>query len=151
MRSPLECALTLKKLRRQTNQVSPATPTIVFRKNFDAGVDAILEPWGYSRVFEGPRPGEMHQAIGYSVVPNEDIFAIKERNSEYLSSGPGFHLAFSAPSRDSIDMWHKRGIEMGAKDKGAPKIWSDFSPNHYAGYLTNLDGWQIEAVFKTIQ
>ena len=48
-------------------------------------------------------------------------------------------------------MWHKRGIEMGAKDKGAPKIWTDFGPNYYAAYLTDLDGWQIEAVFKTIQ
>jgi len=46
---------------------------------------------------------------------------------------------------------HKRGIEMGAKDKGAPKIWTDFGPNYYAAYLTDLDGWQIEAVFKTSQ
>ena len=111
--------------------------------------DAILEPLGYSRVFEDLRPGEMHQAIGYGVVPDEDIFAIKERSSEYLSPGPGFHLAFSAPSRESIDMWHKRGIEMGAKDKGAPKIWTDFGPNYYAAYLNDLDGWQIEAVFNT--
>ena len=93
----------------------------------------------------------MSQAIGFGVVPDEDFFAIKERSSEYLSPGPGFHLAFSAPSRESIDMWHKRGIEMGAKDKGAPKIWTDFGPNYYAAYLTDLDGWQIEAVFKTIQ
>ena len=92
----------------------------------------------------------MHQAIGYGVVADEDIFAIKERSSEYLSPGPGFHLALSAPSRESIDMWHKRGIEMGTKAKGAPKVWTDFGPNYYAAYLTDLDGWQIEAVFKTI-
>jgi len=40
---------------------------------------------------------------------------------------------------------------MGAKDKGAPIVWTDFGPNYYAAYLTDLDGWQIEAVFKTIQ
>lgn len=73
------------------------------------------------------------------------------RSSEYLSPGSGFHLAFSAPSRESIDVWHKQGIEMGAKDKGAPKIWTDFGPNYYVAHLTNLDGWQIGAVFKTIQ
>jgi len=113
--------------------------------------DAILEPLGYSRVFEDLRPGEMRQAIGYGAALDEDIFAIKERSSEYLSPGPGFHLAFSAPSKESIDKWHKRGIEMGAKDKGAPKIWTDFGPNYYAAYLTDLHGWQIEAVFKTSQ
>jgi len=84
--------------------------------------DAILEPLGYSRVFEDLRPGERHQAIGYGVVPDEHIYVIEERSSEFLSPGPGFHLAFSAPSRELIDMWHKRGIEMGEKDKGAPKI-----------------------------
>ena len=46
-------------------------------------------------------------------------------------------------------MWHKRGIEMGAIDKGGPKIWTDFGPNYYAAYLTDPDGWQLEAVFKT--
>ena len=68
--------------------------------------DAILEPLGYTRVFEDLRPGERHQAIGYGVVPIEDIFTIKERNSEFLSPGPGFHIAFSAPSREAIKVWH---------------------------------------------
>ncbi|MFZ9342956.1 MAG: VOC family protein [Actinobacteria bacterium] len=111
--------------------------------------DAILQPLGYVRAFEDLRPGERHQAIGYGVAPNEDIFTIKERNSEFLAPGPGFHLAFSAPSCEAIGMWHKRGIEMGAIDKGGPKIWTDFGPNYYAAYLTDPDGWQLEAVLKT--
>ncbi len=65
--------------------------------------DAILEPLGYTRVFGDLRPGERHQAIGYGVAPNEDIFTIKERNSEFLSPGPGFHIAFSAPSCEAIE------------------------------------------------
>ncbi len=56
--------------------------------------DAILEPLGYTRVFEDLRPGERHQAIGYGVVPSEDIFTIKKRNSEFLSPG----LVFILPS-----------------------------------------------------
>ena len=53
--------------------------------------------------------------------------------------------------KGAIDVWHKQGIEMGAKDKGAQKIWTDFEPNYYAAYLTDPDGWQIEAVFRTTQ
>ena len=90
--------------------------------------DAILEPLGYTRVFEDLRPGERHQAIGYGVAPNEDIFTIKERNSEFLSPGPGFHIAFSAPSCEAIDVWHRRGVKKGAIDKGRPKVWIDFGP-----------------------
>ena len=111
--------------------------------------DAILQPLGNIRAFEDLRPGERHQAIGYGVAPNEDIFTIKERNSEFLALGPGFHLAFSAPSCEAIGTWHKRGIELGAIEKREPKIWTDFGPNYYAAYLTNPDGWQLEAVFKT--
>ena len=78
-------------------------------------------------------------------------FLLSRGKARNISPGPGFHLAFSAPSRESIDMWHKRGIKMGAKDEDAPKIGTDFGPNYYAAYLTDLDGWQIEAVFNTIQ
>ena len=49
----------------------------------------------------------------------------------------------------AIGAWHKRGIELGAIDKGETKIWTDFGPNYYAAYLTDPDGWQLEAMFKT--
>jgi catechol 2,3-dioxygenase-like lactoylglutathione lyase family enzyme len=89
--------------------------------------DAILEPLGYLRVFEDLRPGETHQAIGYGITPTNDIFTIKERNSKSLAPGPGFHLAFSAPSSEAVNSWHNRGIEMGAISKGEPKIWTELT------------------------
>lgn len=110
--------------------------------------DAILKPLGYIRAFEDLRPGEKHQAIGYGNDIDEDKFTIKERFSTDLSPGPGFHLAFSAPSREAVDEWHEQGIAMGAASKGAPKIWSQFGPTYYAAYLMDRDGWQIEAVYK---
>ncbi len=112
--------------------------------------DAILEPLGYKRVFEDLRLGETHQAIGYGITPNEDIFTIKERNSISLAPGPGFHLAFSASTREAIDLWYSRGIEMGAISRGEPKIWTDFGPDYFAAYLMDHDGYQIEAVLKTV-
>jgi catechol 2,3-dioxygenase-like lactoylglutathione lyase family enzyme len=112
--------------------------------------DAILKPLGYIRAFEDLRPGEKHQAIGYGNEVNEDKFTIKERFSTELSPGPGFHLAFTAPSKEAVDEWHKQGIAMGGTSKGEPKIWSDFGPGYYAAYLTDPDGWQIEAVYKNL-
>jgi catechol 2,3-dioxygenase-like lactoylglutathione lyase family enzyme len=112
--------------------------------------DAILKPLGYTRVFDDLRPGERYQAIGYGVATNEDIFTIKERNSEFLSPDPGFHIAFSAPSCEAIAMWHRQGVEKGAIDRGGQKVWTDFGTNYYSGYLTDPDGYQIEAVFKNI-
>jgi len=110
--------------------------------------DAILTPLGYIRAFEDLRPGEKHQAIGYGYEIDKDLFAIKERFASDLAPGPGFHLAFAAPSREAVDSWHSQGISMGATDRGTPKIWAEFGPNYYAAYLIDPDGWQIEAVCK---
>ena len=110
--------------------------------------DAILLPLGFIRAFEDLRPGERNQAIGYGTVIDEDKFTIKERHSSDLSPGPGFHIAFAAQSKAAVDLWHSRGLELGAINRGGPKIWSEFGPGYYAAYLTDLDGWEIEAVFK---
>lgn len=110
--------------------------------------DAILEPLGYIRAFEDLRPGERHQAIGYGTEPDRDKFTIKERDSATLSPGPGFHLCFAAPSREAVILWHQRGLELGATDVGAPKVWTEFGSKYFAAYLADLDGWQLEAVFK---
>ena len=110
--------------------------------------DAILFPLGFIRAFEDIRPGEKHQAIGYGYEPEKDKFAIKERTAESLHPGPGFHLAFAAPTRDAVAEWHARGLAMGAVDRGGPRIWTEFGPNYYAAYLVDPDGWQLEAVCK---
>ena len=110
--------------------------------------DAILEPLGYIRVWQDLRPSERNQAIGYGFVEGEDKFTLKERFSESVSAGQGFHLAFAAPSKTAVDKWHAQGIAQGGVDRGAPKIWDEFGADYYAAYLTDPDGWQIEAVFK---
>lgn len=71
--------------------------------------DAVLTPLGYIRAFEDLRPGEKHQAIGYGQELDKDEFAIKERYADELAPGPGFHLAFTAPSREAVDAWHANG------------------------------------------
>lgn len=112
--------------------------------------DATLGALGYKRVWEDLRPGERNQAIGYGLVDGQDLFTIKERYSENLNPGPGFHLAFSASSKESVDHWHEIGLTLGGKDKGSPKLWTEFGPDYYAAYLVDPDGWQLEAVYKTV-
>jgi len=110
--------------------------------------DAILTPLGYIRAFEDLRPGERHQAVGYGFELDKDKFAIKERSAASLAPGPGFHLAFAAPTREAVAEWHRIGVEMGAKSEGGPKVWAEFGPNYFAAYLQDPDGWQLEAVCK---
>ena len=110
--------------------------------------DACLGPLGFRRVWEDIRSGEQYQAIGYGVEDGKDKFALKERHSESLSAGQGFHLAFTAPSCDAVAAFHAAAMALGATDRGGPKVWAEFGDSYFAAYVIDPDGWQLEAVFK---
>jgi catechol 2,3-dioxygenase-like lactoylglutathione lyase family enzyme len=55
------------------------------------------------------------------------------------------HLAFQAKDRAAVDAFHKAGLAAGATDNGAPGIRA-YHPGHYAVFLIDPDGNNIEAV-----
>src|SRR5262245_42325516 len=50
----------------------------------------------------------------------------------------GCHLALKAPSKAAVDDFHARGVKAGAKDNGKPGLRTDYAPNYYAAFLTDL-------------
>jgi catechol 2,3-dioxygenase-like lactoylglutathione lyase family enzyme len=111
--------------------------------------DSALAPLGYQRVWEDLRSGEADQAVGYGRMGEGDKFAIKLRTSGHLAPGPGFHLAFTAPSREAVQAFHAAALAQGAKDNGAPGLRPDYGPNYHAAFVIDLDGFPIEAVFNS--
>lgn len=103
--------------------------------------DAALGALGYRRVFED------ETAIGYGVEDGEDKLCLKLR-SPVIAPGPGFHLAFSAPSRDAVDLFHSSALALGGRDNGKPGQRPHYGPNYYAAFLLDPDGHHIEAVFN---
>jgi catechol 2,3-dioxygenase-like lactoylglutathione lyase family enzyme len=57
------------------------------------------------------------------------------------------HLAFTAPSRATVDEFHRAGLKARGRDNGAPGVRKDYSPNYYAAFLFDPDGNNIEAVY----
>ena len=51
--------------------------------------------------------------------------------------GNGVMVALAVDSRDKVDSLHRKAIDLGAKDEGAPGPRGD---NFYAGYFRDLDG-----------
>jgi catechol 2,3-dioxygenase-like lactoylglutathione lyase family enzyme len=94
--------------------------------------DAALAPLDYFRVWEDIRPGEADQAIGYGSPGGGDKLAIKHRPEEARPPGPGFHLAFSAPNRQSIARFHAEALKHGGIDNGAPGLRPHYGPHYYA-------------------
>jgi len=44
-----------------------------------------------------------------------------ERLSTELSASPGFHLAFSAPTKDAVNEWHKQALRWVARARESLK------------------------------
>jgi catechol 2,3-dioxygenase-like lactoylglutathione lyase family enzyme len=65
-----------------------------------------------------------------------------------IAPGPGFHLAFIAPSREAVDAFHAAALAAGAEDCGAPGPRPHYGETYYAAFVIDLDGYKLEAVHQ---
>jgi catechol 2,3-dioxygenase-like lactoylglutathione lyase family enzyme len=110
--------------------------------------DHALAALGYVRVFEDLRPGEQGQAVGYGLPGQDDKFCIKQAPSA-VGAGPGFHLAFAAPTRQAVHDFHAHALLRGGQDNGAPGPRPHYGPNYCACFVIDPDGHRLEAVINT--
>ena len=103
--------------------------------------DSTMGALGYVRVWTDGT------AIGYGRVAGEDKLAIKQR-SDARAPGPGFHIAFAAPSRAAVDAFHSAALAQGGHDNGAPGLRPHYGPHYYAAFVFDPDGYAIEAVIN---
>lgn len=101
--------------------------------------DPALAALGYGCVFADAT------FVGYGETGGDDQFALALRQPA-LAAGPGFHLAFRAPSRGAVDLFHAAALQGGARDNGAPGLRPAYSPTYYAAFIIDADGHRIEAV-----
>lgn len=101
--------------------------------------DAALGALGFRRVFDGSK------SIGYGLNDNQDILLLNLGTAP-SPPGPGFHLAFAAPSRAAVDAFHAAALQVGGQDNGRPGLRPKYGPNYYAAFLIDPDGHRVEAV-----
>ncbi|OWV66267.1 glyoxalase [Rhizobium sp. R339] len=111
--------------------------------------DAAFAALGYVRVWEDIRPGQLGQAVGYGSPGGGDKLAIKHRPEGQRPPGPGFHLAFAAPSREAVDRFHAAAIAHGGRDNGAPGLRPHYGEHYYAAFVIDPDGHALEAVINS--
>ncbi len=103
--------------------------------------DAALGALGFRRVFED------QTAVGYGLVDGKDLLCLKLR-ADAVEPGPGFHLAFSAPSRSAVHEFHRSALRVGGSDNGSPGLRPHYGAHYYAAFLVDPDGHRIEAVIN---
>jgi catechol 2,3-dioxygenase-like lactoylglutathione lyase family enzyme len=57
------------------------------------------------------------------------------------------HLAFSAPDRETVERFHRAGVEAGYRSNGEPGERPQYHAGYYGAYLLDPDGHNVEAVF----
>jgi len=102
--------------------------------------DDVLATIGGTRLMDF---GEM---IGYGVPPMPDFWLGKQ------TTGSGFresHIAFSAPDRATVRKFVEAAEAAGAEVLHAPRVWPEYHPNYYGGFVRDPDGNNVEAVCHT--
>ena len=102
--------------------------------------DDVLATIGGTRLMDF---GEM---IGYGVPPMPDFWLGKQ------TTGSGFresHIAFSAPDRATVREFVEAAEAAGAEVLHAPRVWPEYHPNYYGGFVRDPDGNNVEAVCHT--
>ena len=100
--------------------------------------DAVLKPLGYSCLSEG----EASLGYGKDQIQLWTNVAAKPIKPDMES---GLHLCFTAPTRTSVDAFHKAALAAGGRSNGKPGLREDYGENYYAAFVIDPDGYRIEA------
>jgi len=99
--------------------------------------DAVLAALGAGRVLD------FGDVIGYGL-PGRPVFWIAPRQT-----GEGFretHITFQADSREAVDAFMTAAAAVGAPVLHEARVWPEYHPNYYGGFVRDPDGNNVEAV-----
>jgi catechol 2,3-dioxygenase-like lactoylglutathione lyase family enzyme len=56
------------------------------------------------------------------------------------------HIAFEAPDRAAVRAFFEAAVSLGAEVLHQPRVWPEYHPNYYGGFVRDPDGNNVEAV-----
>ena len=104
--------------------------------------DAALEPVGYKCL----RPARTLLGYGYG----RDSIALWVVQAEHpvpADEKSGLHFCFEAANVAAVDAFHAAALRSGGQDNGAPGLRPEYSPDYYAAFIIDPDGYRIEAYY----
>lgn len=80
--------------------------------------------------------------IAWAVTPEQpSLGVIKPYDGQPATVGNGVMVALTVDSRELVDALHRKALELGGKDEGAPGPRGD--GGFYAAYFRDLDGHKL--------
>jgi len=100
--------------------------------------DASLAPLGYKCLVEGS------EYLGYGAT-SPAFWILSVKHPAPPNNESGLHFCFDAARRADVEAFHKAAISAGAQDNGAPGVRPDYGDDYYAAFVTDPDGYRLEA------
>jgi hypothetical protein len=101
--------------------------------------DPLLETIGAKRLME------IETFVLWGTSMNDASLAItRPFDGNTATVGNGVMVALQMSSKEAVDAFHAKALELGAQDEGAPGPRGD---GFYAGYFRDLDGNKLNAFF----
>jgi len=104
--------------------------------------DAVLKPLGFSRVVKPAGKPPMYAINGE--MPH--LYLYQPFDGKPATAGNGTQVAFTAKSRQAVDEFHRKSLDNGGTDEGAPGVRKHYGPHYYAAYVRDPDGNKLQAV-----
>ena len=83
--------------------------------------------------------------IAWAVAPDAPALSVtKPADGNAATVGNGVMVALVMESREKVDALHRKALELGATDEGAPGPRGE---GFYAGYFRDLDGNKLNAFY----
>ncbi|HXW38643.1 MAG TPA: VOC family protein [Acidimicrobiales bacterium] len=99
--------------------------------------DAALAPLGVSRIVD------FGEVVGYGRPPRPQFWLGPHK------TGDGFretHIAFEADTRAAVRAFFDAAVTVGAEVLHAPRVFPEYHPSYYGGFVRDPDGNNVEAV-----
>jgi catechol 2,3-dioxygenase-like lactoylglutathione lyase family enzyme len=56
------------------------------------------------------------------------------------------HIAVAATNRSAVRAFHAAALDAGGTERDAPRLWPEYHPSYYGAFVTDPNGYNLEAV-----
>ncbi|KAK4224830.1 Glyoxalase/Bleomycin resistance protein/Dihydroxybiphenyl dioxygenase [Podospora fimiseda] len=152
----ISMAATLLRIMSHHNHLSHISLPIRSLPHSRQFYSTVLEPLGLSLVYDSTvsNPNKTPRILGYGHDSEHELlnlFEYSDYDNSAAKPGPGFHVAFNAPSREAVKEFHRKALENGGKDRGEPGLREGYGRNYFAAFVEDVDGWRLEIVCRVVE
>jgi len=99
--------------------------------------DAVLAPLGGHRIMD------MGVVVGYGTDQQPTFWIGQEATDQ---PNKEVHVAFRASDRDAVVAFFDAAVAAGAEVLHAPRVFPEYHPHYFGGFVRDPDGNNVEAV-----